>query len=96
MIAPATDQIAATSLLQRFADFKVVFRFEKLEQGSLKFSVSQMKEITGYREKLAGRYQGDVSRDEAAFRWIREFAEGFSAEYLKKLPNPVGTSFRHR
>ncbi len=57
---------------------------------------NQVKEITGYREKLAGLYQRDVSRDEAAFRWIREFAEGFSAKYLKTLPNPVGTSFRRR
>ena len=57
---------------------------------------NQVKEIAGYREKLAGRYHRDVSRDEAAFRWIRAFAEGFNARYLKRLPNPVGTSFQGR
>ncbi|MBI4179724.1 hypothetical protein HY522_09925 [bacterium] len=57
---------------------------------------NQVKEITGYREKLATRYQREVSRNEAAHRWIREFAEGFNAEYLKKLPKPSGNSFRRR
>lgn len=57
---------------------------------------NQVKEISGYREKLTSRYQRDVTRNEAAFRWIKEFAEDFNAEYLKKLPKPTTHSFRRR
>jgi len=57
---------------------------------------NQVKEITVYREKLATHYGRDISRNEAASRWIREFAEEFNAEYLKKLPKPASPSFRRR
>lgn len=57
---------------------------------------NQVKEISSYREKMASRYNRDIARNEAASRWIREFAEGFNAEYIKKLPKPVVSSFRRR
>ena len=57
---------------------------------------NQVKEISAYREKLTRRYQRDVSRNEAAHQWIKEFAEGFNEEYLKKLPKPGLNSFRRR
>lgn len=57
---------------------------------------NQVKEIMMYREKLANRYRRDISRNEAAHRWIREFAEEFNAEYIKKLPKPAFNSFRRR
>ena len=57
---------------------------------------NQAREIATYREKLTSRYHRDISRNEAAYRWIREFAEGFNAEYLKKLPKPAMSSFRRR
>ncbi len=57
---------------------------------------NQVKEIGSYREKLATRYARQISRNEAASKWIREFAEDFNAEYIKKLPKPVVHSFRRR
>ena len=57
---------------------------------------NQVREITTYREKMANRYNRDISRNEAASRWIREFAEDFNAEYIKKLPKPTLHSFRRR
>lgn len=57
---------------------------------------NQVKEITTYREKLADRYRRDISRNEAAYRWIRTFAEEFNAEYIKKLPKSTLNSFRRR
>ncbi len=57
---------------------------------------NQVQEIAVYREKMASRYQRDVTRNEAASRWIREFAEDFNAEYMKKLPKPAARSFRRR
>lgn len=57
---------------------------------------NQVKEIGLYRERMTRRYQRDVSRNEAANRWIREFAEDFNQEYLKKLPKPAFNSFRRR
>lgn len=57
---------------------------------------NQVKEIGLYRERMATRYQRDLSRNAAASKWIREFAEGFNAEYIKKLPKPAGSSFRRR
>lgn len=57
---------------------------------------NQVKEITLYREKMASRYRRDISRNEAAYRWIRTFAEEFNSEYIKKLPKASFNSFRRR
>lgn len=57
---------------------------------------NQVREIAVYREKMASRYQRDVSGNEAASKWIREFAEDFNAEYMKKLPKPANATFRRR